>query len=218
MEFQSRPKLKEELFIAPMEAEKLLKGAEALGLEWLVPIYVTRSLGLRVTELIHIRIRDLQFDHGRLWIWTAKNKQGRQPVECSCNGYRDNKAVRDAMSMKPQLAQVLKGWIEYRRLGGDDWLFPSPRDRMRHLTRGRIAQVFDEASREGNVQKVRRRGVHSLRHLVGTEVAELTKDPYKVQRVLRQRSITSAESYVHVRNIDDVMSKIGEREERKRKP
>jgi len=207
-----RVRLNEHIFISGGEAGRLLEGARSLGLEWLVPLYVIRSLGLRVTEAIHIRVRDIRIDLGKIFVWTAKAKSGAEPVGCSCNGFKGNVAVKDTLPLKPTLVQVLAGWVEYKSLSPDDWLFPSRRWRLKHLTRQRISQVFGEASIAGTVTKVERRGLHSLRHLVGTEVAQETGSPYAVQRVLRQSNIASGESYVHVRNLEEIMNKIGEKD------
>ena len=204
-------KLNEELFLAPQEAAKILAVAKERGPEWYLPLFIPRYTGLRCIEMLHIRVRDIRFDLNRIFCWTAKTKTGAVFVGCTCGGYTENKGVRDSVPFKKEVGVVLRGWIEYHMLSPDDWIFPSRKNRMRHLSTARIRQIFDDVSRWAKVPKVPQRGIHSLRHLVGTEVAELTDgNPFKVQKFLRQSNVASAEAYVHVRNLAKIAEGIGE--------
>ena len=177
-----------------------------------MPLFFMRYTGTRVVELVHIRVRDFRFDLGKVFVWTAKNKANSKLVGCKCGGYVDDRAVRDSIPFKAAVAKVAQGWIEYAGLSPDDWLFPSRRNRRRHLTMARIRQIFTEAAKLARIPKIPQRGPHSLRHLVGTEVAEATQgNPYKIQAFLRQGDVSSAQAYVHVRDKADIAEQIGGR-------
>lgn len=203
-------KLKEELFLSPDEARRLLKTAKAMGPEWYVPMVTLRYTGLRENEMVHIQVRDFRFEQALLFVWSGKDKVGAKPVGCECGGYRGNVAVRESMPLHPALAEIVRGWIDYRDLSTGDWLLYSRKNRRRHLTPSRIRQIFDEASEKAGVMKIPQRGPHSFRHLFASEVADITGNPYMVQRAMRHRDVGSAAAYVHVRGLEKVIGKIGQ--------
>lgn len=208
--YRSAPRVKDELFISHREATLLLEAALELGPQWFVPLYTFRHTGLRVNELVHVRVNDINAELGRIYVWTGKNKAGSKPVGCSCGGYRKNVAVRESIPLSSSLAQVLLGWIDFRALTPDDWILPSRKNRLRHMTTERLRQMFDEAAAEAGVHKVKNRSTHSLRHLLGTEVAAKTGNPYMVQAFLRHASTASSDAYVHRAHLEDAARQVAE--------
>ena len=204
-----RKRLHQELYLSPVEATSILEAAEKLGVDWFVPLYLARYTGLRVVELVHIRVRDIRFDLGKLFVWTAKSQSATELVGCNCGGYMNHRGIRDTVPFKSVVGQVLSGWIEVRSLATHDWLFPSRKNHRRHTTMRRMKQIFDEASLRAGVPKIPQRGIHSFRHLVGTEVADMTGDPYKVQAFLRHESVASSEAYVHVQGLEKIAERLG---------
>jgi integrase/recombinase XerD len=137
----------------------------------------TYAAGLRVSEVCHLQIADLQSDRCQMRIVQGKGRKDRYAV------------------FSPRLQEELRAyWRLYRPT---TWLFPSPRDPDRPITRQAVQKAFSDAVQRAGLPD--RGGIHSLRHSFATHMLERGIDPLSLQRLMGHSSLQSTTIYVHVR-------------------
>ena len=139
------------------------------------------SCGLRVTELITLKISDLFFDEGFIKITGKGNKQRFVPVAKSTQKcielYKNN--------IRTQL-NIVKGF--------EDTLFLNRRGKQ--LTRAMIFTIIKTLAVKINLSK--NISPHTLRHSFATHLLENGADLRSIQMMLGHESITTTEIYVHL--------------------
>lgn len=172
--------------------------------------------GLRLSECMGLRVRDLDFDGGKIIIHQGKGRKDRHtlfPPEIH-------------EKMKSHLAEVRKVYAEDRRRGqpgvalpealekkypgacmewGWFWVFPSPRlsidpvsglVRRFHLYPTTLQKQVHEAVRSLDLTK--NATVHSLRHSFATHLVEAGYDIRTVQELLGHSNLNTTMIYTHV--------------------
>jgi len=133
------------------------------------------AAGLRVSELVHLRVRDL--DAARM---TIRVEQGK--------GAKDRYTLLSAC-----LLDELRGY--WRQQRPRPWLFPGERpDRPIDITG--VQRVYAMAKLRAGVMK--RGGIHGLRHAFATHLLEAGVDVHTIQRLMGHRSITTTTRYWHL--------------------
>ena len=137
--------------------------------------------GLRVSELIDLRISDLFFKEGFIKVTGKGDKQRFVPISDYTikfiNIYKDE--VRSHMDIKPEAT---------------DTLFLNRRGNK--LTR---AMIFTIARRLTEAAGIRKKvSPHTFRHSFATHLLENGADLRAIQKMLGHESITTTEVYVHV--------------------
>jgi integrase/recombinase XerD len=139
------------------------------------------SCGLRVSELITLKISDLFFDEGFIKITGKGNKQRFVPIAKSTEKYikiyRNN--VRSHLNIQ-------KGY--------EDTLFLNRRGSQ--LTRAMIFTIIRDLATKINLNKII--SPHTLRHSFATHLLENGADLRSIQLMLGHESITTTEIYVHL--------------------
>ena len=134
------------------------------------------SSGLRVSELIHLRVRDLQMDKSYGWV-------------------RDDKGGKDRPFI---LAQRLKGdlekWISTNALQIDSFLFTGYSDKP--YSTSSIRAILNRAARE--VGMVKRVHPHLLRHSFATHLIENGYAVTEVQPLLGHSRLDTTMIYTHL--------------------
>ncbi len=139
------------------------------------------SCGLRVSELIHLRLSDLFFDEGFIRVLGKGNKERFTPINYNTQKYI-NFYIKDIRShINPQ-----KDF--------EDTLFLNRRGKS--LTRQMIFMIIKELSIKINLNK--KIGPHTLRHSFATHLLEGGADLRAIQQMLGHESITTTEIYVHL--------------------
>jgi integrase/recombinase XerD len=138
------------------------------------------SCGLRVSELVSLRISDLFFDEGFIRVIGKGDKQRLIPV-----GEPAVKAVGF--------------WMEQRRLwpvakGAEDCLFLN--NRGRKLTREMVFHIVKEQAEIAGIHKDI--SPHTFRHSFATHMVENGADLRVVQEMLGHESILTTEIYTHI--------------------
>ena len=135
--------------------------------------------GLRVSELIHLRVRDI--DSERMTIRIKNGKGGKD---------------RYTILSQRLLAELRCYWKKYRL---EDFLFPSVfRDGV--LARETPNKAFKEAKKKAGITK--KVTFHSLRHTFATNLLETGVDIRTIQILLGHSSITTTARYLHVARKD----------------
>ncbi|WP_452220677.1 site-specific tyrosine recombinase XerD [Lacinutrix salivirga] len=137
--------------------------------------------GLRVSELIHLKISDLFFDEDFIKVTGKGDKQRFIPIMETTKKYIN--------CYKNEVRVHLK--IED---GHQDILFLNRRGKQ--LTRAMIFTIIKQLAKAINLQK--NISPHTLRHSFATHLLENGADLRAIQLMLGHESITTTEIYMHV--------------------
>jgi integrase/recombinase XerD len=157
----------------------------ARGLKQRVLLMTAYSAGLRVSELVNLKIADI--DAARM---TLRVKQGK--------GGKDRYAI---LSQK-LLTELRKYWKRYRPA---IWIFPN-RAKNGPLSRGEAWHIFRSAKKRAGLKKGR--GIHSLRACFATHLLEAGVDLRSIQFLMGHTSLLSTQRYLRLRpqNVDSAVS------------
>jgi len=131
--------------------------------------------GLRVSELVALRVGDLDADR-----MTIRVQQGK--------GSRDRYTL-----LSPRLLEEFRVYTTLDSPGR--WLFPSRR-RPEPISISCAQRVWGRAKREAGVSKCG--GIHALRHAFATHLLEDGTDLHTIQRLLGHRHIGTTMLYCHL--------------------
>nr|WP_313632676.1 site-specific tyrosine recombinase XerD [Brevundimonas naejangsanensis] len=169
------------------EVEALLAAAGAAdnsaGLRLIALVEMTYASGLRVSELLALKVEAVRRDPAYLIVRGKGGKERLAPL---------NTAAREA----------IKTWLDARdaarKPGAPDspWLFPS-HGKSGHLTPRRFAQLLDQAAVSAGIDPSRV-SPHVLRHAFATHLLEGGADLRVVQTLLGHADISTTQIYTHV--------------------
>ena len=139
------------------------------------------SCGLRVSELIHLKISDLFFEEGFIKIVGKGNKERFVPIHYSAQKYivLYMNEIRDHLSIKK---------------GFEDTLFLNRRGKS--LSRQMIFMILKALAIKINLNK--KISPHTFRHSFATHLLKNGADLRAIQQMLGHESITTTEVYVHL--------------------
>jgi integrase/recombinase XerD len=133
------------------------------------------AAGLRVSEVVSLRIDDLDKERQLIRVRSAKGRKDRYTI----------------------LSQLAWEAVEkYRKIyHPDEWLFPGP-DHTKHLNTRTVERVLEEARLKAGIKQ--NFSVHSLRHSFATHLLESGVDLRYIQELLGHSSSKTTEIYTHV--------------------
>lgn len=137
--------------------------------------------GLRVTELVELKISDLFFEEGVIRVTGKGNKQRFVPVSQASVKYID--LYRSVERAQRSISA-----------GHEDTLFLNRRGKG--LTRAMIFTLVKRLAESAGIQK--NVSPHSFRHSFATHLLENGADLRAIQQMLGHESITTTEIYMHV--------------------
>lgn len=137
--------------------------------------------GLRVSELVSLKISDLFFDEGFIKITGKGDKQRFVPISEVTQKY--------ILLYK----DIIRSHLQIQK-GHEDTLFLNRRGKQ--LTRAMIFTIIKELAVSINLNKVI--SPHTLRHSFATHLLENGADLRSIQLLLGHESITTTEIYVHL--------------------
>ena len=144
-------------------------------------IEVLYGCGLRVSELISLKISDLFFDEGFIKVTGKGNKQRFVPI-----GSLTIKFI-DIYRNEIRVHQVIKP-------SAQDTLFLNRRGN--ELTRAMIFHIVKELTEKAGIRK--NISPHTFRHSFATHLLENGADLRAIQQMLGHESITTTEIYTHL--------------------
>ncbi len=199
--------------LSPAEVSLLLQGMTG------VPLLVARVLygsGLRVSEGISLRVKDIDLDRREVRVYDAKGRSSRKTMlpdsllpelrshlegnrkrhAADCRSGNGRVSLPDALSRKYPGAAVEWLW---------QFVFPARRETRDRRT-GRIgrwhigASVVQKAVRRAALASgiPKRIGCHTLRHSFATQLLESGYDIRTVQELLGHRDVRTTMTYTHV--------------------
>jgi integrase/recombinase XerD len=135
--------------------------------------------GLRVSELVNLRITDLHYGEGFVTVTGKGNKQRLVPVS--------NKALREIDNYKPYRNSL-------RIIHDPNIIFLNRRGRR--LTRAMIFTIIKDLAAKAGIRK--KISPHTFRHSFATHLVEGGADLRAVQEMLGHESILTTEIYTHI--------------------
>ncbi len=133
------------------------------------------SAGLRVSEVVRLRVGDVDSGRGLVRVRAGKGRKDRYTLL----------ADAAAAALEPVVA----------RLHADDWIFPGGRP-GRHLTTRSVQKIFERALARSGVRK--HATVHTLRHSFATHLLEAGVNLRHIQELLGHTSPRTTQIYTHV--------------------
>jgi integrase/recombinase XerD len=141
------------------------------------------SCGLRVSELINLKISDLFFDEGFIKVVGKGNKERFVPIHNTAKKYITFYITK----LRTQVAP---------KKDFEDTLFLNRRGNA--LTRQMIFTIIRQLAEKINLDK--KISPHTLRHSFATHLIKNGADLRAIQQMLGHESITTTEVYVHLDN------------------
>ncbi len=145
-------------------------------------IMVLYSSGLRVSEVVRLRRRDLDVDRGIIHVRAGKGRKDRYTL------------LSDRAAEVVDIHQRFQDQVE-----GEGWLFPGGRE-GRHLNTRTVQKVVSRAARRAEIRK--RVTPHTLRHSFATHLLESGTDIRFIQELLGHASTRTTQIYTHVSRKD----------------
>ena len=151
------------------------------GLRNVAIIELLYSCGLRVSELINLKISDLFCKESLIKVTGKGNKERFVPISNQSRNYINNYTKKIRIFNK-----INKGC--------EDTLFLN--ERGSGLSRVMIFIILKELKKQSNINK--KIGPHTLRHSFATHLIENGADLITIQKMMGHESITTTERYLHV--------------------
>ncbi len=139
-------------------------------------ILLLYSAGLRVSELVKLKVCDLELEQSYGWV-------------------REGKGRKDRLFIIAQKISVgLQNWVKSNKLEPQDWLFQS--NRGGHLTVRTIQSILKQAAKKAKISK--RVTPHTLRHSFATHLIEDGYSVTEVQPLMGHNRLDTTMTYVHM--------------------
>ncbi|WP_236838646.1 tyrosine-type recombinase/integrase [Caldalkalibacillus salinus] len=142
-------------------------------------LYVTYSAGLRVSEVVQLKVSDIDKDRMLLHVKQGKGRKDRYTIL--------SKAALDV---------IIDYVMMYRPR---QWLFPGENP-DKHITARTVQRIFEKACTNAKITK--KVSIHSLRHSFATHLLEGGTDLRYIQELLGHKNSTTTEIYTHVTKKD----------------
>ncbi len=156
------------------------------------------SCGLRVSEMVGLKISDLFFEEGFIRVIGKGNKQRFVPVNDHIIRLIDNyrNLIRSSLDVDNDF---------------EDTLFLNRRGRQ--ISRNMVFMILKDLVQKSGIRK--KVSPHTLRHSFATHLLENGADLRAIQQMLGHESITTTEIYMHVdrAHLKKVMEKFHPRKE-----
>jgi len=156
------------------EIEKILTSIENKKHKLLVAL--SYGAGLRVSEAINLKIKDINLEELTIHLREAKGKKDRLTVFPE--------------KLKDEIGELIA------LKGTDDFIFPS--ERGGRLTERSAQKIFENAFKKAGIKKPA--SFHSLRHSFATHLLENGVDVRYVQELLGHANIRTTQIYTKVTN------------------
>lgn len=170
-----RPKIERKLpdVLSPMEVQRILNSVKNMKHRML--LLLTYSAGLRVSEVVRLKLNNIDEDRMLIHVKQAK-------------GRKDRYTILSSVALK-----LLKDYIRFFQV--TEWVFPGEKGK-KHLTERSAQKIFEVARLKAKI--VKNVSIHSLRHSFATHLLERGTDIRYIQEILGHQSSKTTEIYTHV--------------------
>ncbi len=132
--------------------------------------------GFRVSEIVHLRIRDLDLTRGLITVIGKGDKERTVPM---------------TEFLKDRIKLYLENSKQTR-----SYLFPSPRNPEKPIHPDYLETWVKKAAQWAKIENPNELTVHVLRHSFGTQLAESGASVYEIRDLMGHSSIVVSENYV----------------------
>ena len=140
-------------------------------------LFTAYSAGLRVSEIVNLKISDIDSRRMQIFVSRAKGKKDRY------------------VNLSPILLDILRNYLLEYQPRPKVFLFESEQTLSAYPTRT-VQQIFSNAKRNAGITKDV--GIHSLRHSFATHLLEKGTDIKYIKELLGHFNIKTTERYLHV--------------------
>jgi integrase/recombinase XerD len=191
MKFYFEQVLKQEKFFfdiprpkKPMLLPKLLNESELARLfnalsnkKHKAMLFTAYSAGLRVSEIVKLKLADIDSKRMQIFVERAKGKKDRY------------------VNLSPVLLDILRKYIADHKPRPKVYLFESEQTGASYPTRT-VQNIFTNAKNKAGIRK--EVGIHSLRHSFATHLLEKGTDIRYIKDLLGHFNLKTTERYLHV--------------------
>jgi site-specific recombinase XerD len=178
--FWEIPRPKKHLILPKVLGEEELRRlfAAANNLKHKAILFAAYSAGLRVSEVINLRLQDIDRERKQLFVYCSKGKKDRY------------------VALSPLLLDVLESYYKMWQPKPTNYLFEG--DESGQPYSARSAQIiFHNAKQKAGISKTI--SFHGLRHSFATHMLEKGVDVKYIKEILGHFNIKTTERYLHVK-------------------
>ena len=169
----AREPRKAPIVLSPEEVARML--AAAPGLKYKAALSVAYGAGLRVSEVVALKLSDIESARMLIRIEQGKRRKDRYAM------------------LSPRLLELLRDWWLVCR--SRSWLFPG-RDPVQPITTRQLTRACHAAARAAGIDK--RVSPHTLRHSFATHLLEQNIDVRVIQVLLGHTKLDTTARYTQV--------------------
>jgi integrase/recombinase XerD len=162
--------------LSETELKKLFDAAP--NLKHKAILFVAYSAGLRVSEIINLRIQDIDREREQLFIHCSKGKKDRY------------------VRLSPLVLDILENYYKNCKQKPVNYIFESHTSGEPYSIRS-AQQIFTDCKRKAGI--IKSLSFHSLRHSFATHILEKGVDVVFIQDILGHFDIQTTKRYLHVR-------------------
>lgn len=140
-------------------------------------LFTAYGSGLRVSEVVNLRVQDIDSNRMQIFVQKAKGKKDR------------------VVPLSILVLDVLRQYIKMLQPKPGYYLFTSPNKKDAYSERS-AQKIFQEAKKRAGIKK--EVGFHSLRHSFATHLLEKGIDVKYIKELLGHFDIRTTERYLHV--------------------
>ncbi len=140
-------------------------------------LFTAYSSGLRVSEIVNLKLADIDSGRMQMRVARAKGKKDRY------------------VNLSPVLLDILRNYVLTYKPRPRIFLFESEQTHEAYPTRT-IQQIFTNAKNKAGIKK--EVGIHSLRHSFATHLLDKGTDMKYIKDILGHFNIKTTERYLHV--------------------
>lgn len=140
-------------------------------------LFTAYSAGLRVSEIVKLKLSDIDSRRMQIFIGRAKGKKDRY------------------VNLSPLLLDILRSYIQSCKPRPAEYLFESEQTKTAYPART-VQQIFSTARHKAGITK--EVGIHSLRHSFATHLLDKGTDIKYIKDLLGHFDIRTTERYLHV--------------------
>ncbi len=140
-------------------------------------LFTAYSAGLRVSEIVNLKIQHIDSKRMQIFISRAKGKKDRY------------------VNLSPLVLDILRKYLQEYKPSPKTYLFESEQTQTAYPTRT-VQQIFANAKHKAGINK--EVGVHSLRHSFATHLLDKGTDIKYIKDLLGHFNIKTTERYLHV--------------------
>lgn len=140
-------------------------------------LFTAYSAGLRVSEIVNLKISHIDSTRMQIFIGRAKGKKDRY------------------VNLSPLVLDILRKYLQEYKPVPKYWLFESGQTQSAYPIRT-VQQIFANAKHKAGIKK--EVGIHSLRHSFATHLLDKGTDIKYIKDLLGHFNIKTTERYLHV--------------------